>query len=78
VLKSTSDRPILTTVAIGTLPNAHGTFEIDHIRFDGRGLDQKVTVAPLAVTVTEPSAFLVHCVIVFPASADTAAFHSAE
>jgi len=35
VLKSTSDRPILTTVAIGTLPNAHGTFEIDHIRFDG-------------------------------------------
>ena len=35
VLKSVSDRPILTTVAIGTLPNAHGTFELDHIRFDG-------------------------------------------
>lgn len=35
VLKSVSDRPILTTVAIAALPQAHGTFEIDHLRFDG-------------------------------------------
>lgn len=35
VFKSVSDRPILTSTAISPLPNAHGTWEIDHIRFDG-------------------------------------------
>jgi len=35
VFKSISDRPILTSRAISPLPNAHGTWEIDHIRFDG-------------------------------------------
>lgn len=34
IFKSTSDRPILTDRAV-TVPNAQGTFEIDHIRFDG-------------------------------------------
>lgn len=34
VIKSVTDAPILTDRAI-TAPNAHGTYEVDHIRFDG-------------------------------------------
>lgn len=57
VFKSTTNAPVLTDAAIATA-NAHGTYEIDHIRFDGSSTTPVVLINGLYGTSS-----IHHCVV---------------